>query len=146
MKVRGKMVIIESKQVGILYHFTDQEGLEGILNDGGLKTNYRNFISFTRSFLAPKSSTLEHQYVRITFDGNKLSNKYKFQPFADGGYEDEMEERILWPMRKVLKCDFSIIRIDILKKSLMKTFSKEDIEQFSNVKYPLFFVDTFRKR
>jgi hypothetical protein len=139
------MIIIESKNIGFLYHFTDEEGLNGFIDDGGLKSIHRNFISFTRSFSVPKSSTLEHQYIRLTFDGNKLSNKYKIKPFSDVGYGDEMEETISWPNRKVLPCLFALKRIDILKKSLMKTFSQEEINQYEKIKLPIFFVDSFKK-
>ena len=70
--------ISEAKSTGILYHytFTDTD-IYSILNDG-LRSN-RGFVSFTRNYkygeYTPKFK------IQIIIDGNKLSNRYKIQPF-----------------------------------------------------------------
>ena len=136
-------IINESKQVGIIYHFTDDESFWNIINDEGLKSSHFNFISFTRSFSNPKGSHLEYMNVRFSFDGNKLSNKFKIEPYSENKY-NEQEERIMWNQNRILKCFFALKRIDILKKSEIKNFSQLEILEFSKVKLPIYFVDKFK--
>ena len=38
----------EAKQVGKIYHATSYEGLQGILSDNTMKSNFSTGISFTR--------------------------------------------------------------------------------------------------
>lgn len=137
------IIVSESKQVGIIYHFTDDESFWSIINDEGLKSSYFDFISFTRSFSNPKGSHLEYMNVRFSFDGNKLSNKFKIEPYSESGY-NEQEERIVWKQNKILKCFFALKRIDILKKSEIKNFSQLEILEFLKVKLPIYFVDKFK--
>jgi hypothetical protein len=81
----------EGKQVGTLYHYTSAAGLKSILRSNRINAseesyNYEDqyFVSFTRNKNFHKRgmmSGVKTEY-RITLDGNKLSNKYKIQPFA----------------------------------------------------------------
>lgn len=76
-------LIKEAKQVGLLYHIFDIEGLLNILKTKSLKGyNYR-YISTTRNknfndYLGSRPSS----YFKIELDGDKLSNKYKIEPYA----------------------------------------------------------------
>jgi len=91
----------EGKQVGLLYHFTRTGNLITILKDNILKASDawatnddpRPFNSFTRNKNGWDVGGFPTD-VRITIDGNKLSNKYKIQPFNMDFGVDEMEERI----------------------------------------------------
>jgi len=96
-----KFQLFESKQVGILYHFTNLvslyyiirekrlsslrsvESFENLMNSYNLhdKSNWV-YISFTRNKNFYKTTTdLDHPATcRITIDGNKLSNHYKIYP------------------------------------------------------------------
>jgi hypothetical protein len=81
----------ESKQVGLLYHYTSESNLKNILKTNKLKSSEENymgneiyFISFTRNENFHKKNqkfNVKTEY-RITIDGDKLSNKYKIKPFA----------------------------------------------------------------
>lgn len=92
----------EAKQVGTLYHFTSYPSLIKIINSGFVltttQTDIQPYVSFTRNKRF-QSDTISTQ-VRLTVDGDKLSNKYKISPHADtkAGYgrksQDEAEERI----------------------------------------------------
>lgn len=126
--------IEEGKNIGDLYHFTDIEGLAGILDSNELKTSSTpsedhqrdfqylskekraqiqksgdkriNYISFSRnkSFYKQRTKIGRIPITRISFDGNKLSDKYKFIPFnyysgesateTDRFNDNEGEERI----------------------------------------------------
>jgi hypothetical protein len=92
--------ITEAKQVGNLYHFTND--LEKILQTNLLKaTSVKNSstplstVSFTRT---PHRTFDIARYSDsvLVIDGDKLSNKYKISPFKDPkvDWEDEMEERV----------------------------------------------------
>ena len=81
----------EAKQVGLLYHYTSEKGLKSILKSNKLNAStelYQGhelyFVSFTRNknFHKKGSNFNVKTDYRITIDGDKLSNKYKIQPFA----------------------------------------------------------------
>ncbi len=84
-------ILDEAKQVGILYHYTSEDGLKNILESNQLKSseeyymgNELYFISFTRNKNFHKKGMkwqIKTDY-RITLDGDKLSNRYKIKPFA----------------------------------------------------------------
>lgn len=91
--------LLEGKNIGPLYHFTNYRGLMGIIaNDFRLKSDIQPYVSFTRN-KGFKSYSIPME-VRITVDGNSLSNRYRLQSYADvkAGYgrgkEDESEERV----------------------------------------------------
>jgi hypothetical protein len=93
--------IIEGKQVGTIYHGTTINSLYSmIIKDKNIQLSsdkiglnsdaFYPYYSFTRN---PHIATFADE-VRIELDGDKMSNKYKFEPFKYGGTEDEAEERI----------------------------------------------------
>jgi len=100
----------EAKQIGDIYHFTSIEALTEMVKEynsitldiSGGSESASGYYSFTRN---PNLGTLseEKHHVRIKLDGDKMSNKYKFEPYADvksgedflkGGSHFESEERI----------------------------------------------------
>lgn len=115
-------IIKEQKQVGILYHFTTVDSLKSILIDEGLKNTTNKYISFTRNFDLLNTSDnfrIGKHIIRFVFDGDKLSTKYKIEPYLDRGWakriSNENEERIIIQRGKVLKCFNSLLEIDIIK-------------------------------
>lgn len=98
--------IFEKKQVGTIYHFTSLQNLCKIIDDdfvlksssetGGVLNSIEpiNYISFSRKYDFGAR-------VRITIDGDKLSERYKIEPFQDIAAEvnrtniPEAEERIV---------------------------------------------------
>lgn len=133
--------IYEEKQVGILYHFTQINWLEDIIKSNYvLKSSTRikingerkPIVSFTRQYDLPREAVyVSNSNVRITVNGDKLSNKYKIQPRADftssDGYKKEKEEAVFGD-----KIDIKnfIIQIDIL-------YDEEKFADFYNDKYQL---------
>ena len=100
-KIKLIDLLNEGKQVGLLYHFTRTNELTGILQNNILKASdmwatnddLRPFNAFTRNKNGWDVGGFPTD-VRITLDGDKLSNKYKIRPFDMGFGVDEMEERI----------------------------------------------------
>jgi hypothetical protein len=108
MKFRELYYLTESKQVGILYHFTNADELESILDSNAMVSNPHSqvsivlkepTISFTRSKNGiidkyPDSRTfnkniLPYGSIRISFDGNKLSSRYKIKPIDYSGIKTD---------------------------------------------------------
>jgi hypothetical protein len=99
--------LIEAKQVGTIYHFTTPKNVLDILSSNKLTAPDKPDISFTRNknyLNDPGSYGKGFSLVRLSIDGDKLSQNYKISPFHN--YEkfdktsDEYEERIF---RKDLK-------------------------------------------
>ncbi len=106
----------EGKQVGILYHFTSLSGGESIIKSNTLKPINYDFISLTRDKNLYKTSDhIEGGLVRLTLDGDKLSDNFKIKPYDEdqrkihGSFESE--ERINKPIKNIK--DY-IIKIDII--------------------------------
>ena len=87
--------LFEGKQVGDVYHFTPLSNLKNILLTRFLYPNDENQISVTRR---SNMSTRDFQdmknasILRITLDGDKISNKYKIRSFAFGADENDPED------------------------------------------------------
>jgi len=85
--------IFEGKQVGIIYHLTDNlYNLKRMLKDDEMKSKY-GYISFSRN----KNFSYRSRTIKIIFDGNQMSNRFKFEPYSysKNVYTDESEERII---------------------------------------------------
>jgi len=85
--------IFEAKQVGILYHWTHFSSLEDILKEDTMWSG-TGYISFSRN----KRLNYADRPILIIFDGDKMSNKFKFESYLYSGnlfYKREAEERIL---------------------------------------------------
>lgn len=106
--------INESKQVGIIYHYTNLQNFFSIINDNSLKSTgpdafNEHFISFTRNKNLHKNDNINTLYgmtISLIIDGDKLSNNYKIEPIdyfsknkkvqsfrGTNKYPDEDEER-----------------------------------------------------
>ena len=146
----------EAKQVGIVYHFVrttyvlNKVLTENILKSGrDIMFDGKKYpqISLTRDYELRDSITFVGDLwgeVRLTIDGNKLSNRYKIIPFVDltdydgsklerGKGSTESEEAVLSKEIKNIK-DY-ILQIDILKSadinSVMPLLEPtKDINQF----------------
>lgn len=145
---RYKSLFHEAKQVGVLYHFTKPAWLYQILLDNTLygtfnfKTKQKT-ISFTRQF------DLGLAFARIAVDGNKLSEKYKIEPYHDPNIgirsngKKEFEEMIRADQIK----NFSnyIIQIDISKRQFLTTdiSTTEDLLK-REYNFPINLVDSWK--
>jgi len=80
--MKFKNIINENKQIGIIYHFTTVYNTINILQENIINAIITNGISFTRNpdfYKYPRDGIITS--VKITVDGNKLSNKYKIKPY-----------------------------------------------------------------
>jgi len=133
------MSLLEAKQVGIIYHFTSMHSLFRILDTNKMKSNLGH-ISFSRNYRLGYNDT----DVRIVFDGNKMSNKFKFQPFMHGNpfYDDDPEK-----LRKM----YGDEREETIKKSsisgILKYVIKIDIlDEIQDYKSDMEKLEYFKKK
>jgi hypothetical protein len=122
----------EAKQVGILYHYTSYIGAAAILKSGKLKSNLEganrgtltnpiHSISFTRdkTFYQSTRYLQKPLHCRFVFDGDKLSNQFKIQPYAQSDFKKgtvdfEAEETIQSDNPVEIPINKYLIRVDIL--------------------------------
>ena len=105
----------EAKQVGILYHYTTPEALLNILKTDELKTGEYGVNSFTRNKnYHLKNECVRRGPVRITVNGDAMSNHTKFFPWnswvakdksrqKQKRYYDEWEERTYADIKGIKK-------------------------------------------
>lgn len=142
---RDFISISEGKQVGTLYHFTRLGNLSNMLDDGFDMTSNNEYISFTRDYNLIDYETRKNQlaknakmsnnwgedyFVRLSIDGDKLSNRYKIEPFMDikngvSHKSSESEERI----KGKSSLDDYIIQIDIVYGSLDKNNLEKELQK-----------------
>jgi len=120
--------LVESKQVGVIYHFTNLESLIYILFENVIASSRQEYISFTRNYNLKNTYNKEKPWsgVRIAVDGDMLTDRYKLSPYSDtvnGIKGEESEERIL--DNKIVGVIKLIKQIDIL---INNDFSKLDIK------------------
>jgi len=138
----------EAKQVGIIYHFTSMDNFPSIfesnklMSSGKLERNPRNnqkdviSISFTRNkdFWKGFTQLIFPPDVRIVIDGDKLSNKYRIEPFNYFNQKtknkehstDEREERIPFDKNydkpEVEDLDNYVMSYDFLLDNITKNY------------------------
>lgn len=103
----------EGKQVGILYHYTENWLLKQIIETNTLLAP----VSFTRSKDKETVFWVDAECV-LVIDGDKLSTKYKIRPYQSydekGRFFDEMEERV---DKNIINLNKYLIKIILYKTS-----------------------------
>ena len=129
----------EAKQVGTIYHFASLPNLINILKENRLRASNKvqKYISFTRDKNFYKASDTRTIWgvdteVRIVVDGDKLSTKYKIEPYnffntrkkMDLYDKGEYEERVVSPV--INNLDQYVIAYEILYINAMGENSDYD--------------------
>jgi len=152
----------ESKQVGIIYHFTTLSAIQKLTDKNFMAKygcdiltfiSYNNYISTTRDFMLTNNPLLDFNNsthpVRITLDGNKISRKYKVKPINGLQNPDSKifgtdlnhlrvkhkseKEEVICPLKdNIFPLKEYIIQIDFLNSS-----NEDEIEIFRKVKEEL---------
>ena len=104
-------ILAEAKQSGVLYHFTTLANIENIIKSKKIQKGEQKYVSLTRDFQLPMDKNYfnpDEYIVRISIDGDKLSENIKIIPHNDKDYPDEKEEGILndISMKYFLRVDF----------------------------------------
>lgn len=99
IKVAFTEFLVEmAKNYSTLYHFTTPAKIESILRDGKLKAGKEGYVSFTRDYQLPDDKNYFNtgEYiVRLSFDGEGITQNIKVQPIRDQKFPDEREEGTL---------------------------------------------------
>ena len=136
--IKLKDILKEAKQVGIIYHYTTFESGLKVLKLNQLKSDHtaestnakpvfgisftrdKRFNNTNRAVDFTNSSFGRTPQLRFTIDGNKLSNKFKVQPYSQGGRFDkgkkdfESEERVTSDKLFTIPLSNYLISIDLL--------------------------------
>lgn len=87
-------ILSEAKQVGTLYHLTNLDGMEFIMKSDKIVRKLYDGISFTRNkMLNFYEGHPARLYFKLIIDGDKLSNKYKIEPFKYHSQKDNVDFR-----------------------------------------------------
>lgn len=133
--------LLESKQVGVLYHFTDFQSSWALLADRTLKAKegggisaaggmfiidrYRDWVSLTRNFQLMKTVAAGGSGIwgdtRIAIDGDKLARHNRIEPYhdADGQLarqDNQAEERV---RKREVDLTGCILQVDVLVELVM---------------------------
>jgi len=136
--IKLKDILKEAKQVGIIYHYTTFEAGLKILQSNQLKSDHtaestnakpvfgisftrdKRFNNANRAVDFTNSSFGRTPQLRFTIDGNKLSNKFKIQPYSQQGAFSkdkksfESEERVTSDKLFTIPLSNYLISIDLL--------------------------------
>ena len=136
--IKLRDILKEAKQVGIIYHYTTFESGLKVLELNQLKSDHtaestnakpvfgisftrdKRFNNANRAVDFTNSSFGRTPQLRFTIDGNKLSNKFKVQPYSQGGRFDkgkkdfESEERVTSDKLFTIPLSNYLISIDLL--------------------------------
>jgi hypothetical protein len=86
--------LYESKSVGIIYHYTNPEALLKIIEENILKTGQYGWNYFTRNKnYHLKKELVRDEGIRITIDGNSLSNNNKITPYSSWVARDKSRHK-----------------------------------------------------
>lgn len=79
-------LLLEAKQVGTVYHFTSLSNIFYILEENILRPGIEfgsYYISLTRDSRFTQTTTYGEDFsICLVLDGDKLSSKYKIEPFS----------------------------------------------------------------
>lgn len=93
----SEYILKEAKQVGYIYHFTTLSNIEKIIKSNKIEKGKEGYVSLTRDFQLPNYNGYFNSgeyIVRITIDGNKLSENTKIKPISDKSFNDEREDGV----------------------------------------------------
>lgn len=159
------IILMESIATPILYHFTNSDSLKNILVNNNLlltsnissKSDQKGNASYYMSFTRTKSTKSGYgtkfrrpNSVRITFDGTKLNNNYKFLPIDYWQYPktpelmlqqsgDETEDRLVSDKDSIPNANKYIKRVDMFVND--KGVYKEVIDNANRLGIEIFFYD-----
>jgi len=126
--------LLESKQVGILYHIMDYSSLLFNLTNDQIGGGSNHKLSFSRSKYyseipnhLPKNKVLS----RFVLNGDKLSNRYKIKSVKDLDIKtDEYEEQIIGIVKHL---HTYLIKLQIYKEVLNAIDSYEELNKIKDV-------------
>jgi hypothetical protein len=129
--------IKESKQVGILYHYTSYNRALKIL-----ETNILESIGYKKKYVSFTRNKNFHRYLRsvslqcrFVVDGTKLSENYRVIPFSDFSHshypdKDEQEEKIKGSIVDFRKF---ILKLQLFDTNLLYKIDIDNYKQFCEV-------------
>ena len=133
--------LAESKNEGIIYHFTHLMNLYFILESKTFLTRYNDLpkYNYDYSVSCTRNKSFTWGGIRIMLDGDKISNRFVIKPVTYFKFNKSQSEERIFTNKETFPIFDYIIQIDILEH--LKNDDKfDDVQKMlndNNIKYNL---------
>lgn len=109
--------LIESKKIGVIYHFTHFMNLYFILESKTFMTRYNDLpkYNYDYSISCTRNKSFKWGDVRIILDGDRISNHYVVKPVSYFKFNKSQSEERIFTNKEIFPIFDYIIQIDILE-------------------------------
>lgn len=109
--------LIESKKIGVIYHFTHFMNLYFILESKTFMTRYNDLpkYNYDYSISCTRNKSFKWGDVRIILDGDRISNHYVVKPVSYFKFNKTQSEERIFTNKEIFPIFDYIIQIDILE-------------------------------
>ena len=141
-RIQSMMGLInESKNIGIIYHFTHLMNLSFILESKTFMTRYNDMPKFKYDYSVSctRNKSFAWGGVRIMLDGDKISQKYVIKPVSYFKFNRSQSEERIFTNNETFPIFDYILQIDIIDHLKDDDMYNDVIELLdkSNIKHNL---------
>lgn len=133
--------LIESKKIGVIYHFTHFMNLYFILESKTFMTRYNDLpkYNYDYSISCTRNKSFKWGDVRIILDGDRISNHYVVKPVSYFKFNKSQSEERIFTNKETFPIFDYIIQIDILEYLKSDDMFDEVLKMLNdnNLKYNL---------
>jgi hypothetical protein len=141
IKTTLKDYLVESKHIGVIYHFTHLMNLYFILENKTFMSRYNDLskYNYDYSVSCTRNKSFKWGGIRIMLDGDKISNSFVVKPVSYFKFNKSQSEERIFTNKETFPIFDYIIQIDILEH-LKDDDMFDDVLKLlneSNIKYNL---------
>jgi hypothetical protein len=141
IKTTLKDYLVESKHIGVIYHFTHLMNLYFILENKTFISRYNDLskYNYDYSVSCTRNKSFKWGGIRIMLDGDKISNSFVVKPVSYFKFNKSQSEERIFTNKETFPIFYYIIQIDILEH-LKDDDMFDDVLKLlneSNIKYNL---------
>jgi hypothetical protein len=141
IKTTLKDYLVESKHIGVIYHFTHLMNLYSILENKTFMSRYNDLskYNYDYSVSCTRNQSFKWGGIRIMLDGDKISNSFVVKPVSYFKFNKSQSEERIFTNKETFPIFDYIIQIDILEH-LKDDDMFDDVLKLlneSNIKYNL---------
>jgi hypothetical protein len=141
IKTTLKDYLVESKHIGVIYHFTHLMNLYSILENKTFMSRYNDLskYNYDYSVSCTRNKSFKWGGIRIMLDGDKISNSFVVKPVSYFKFNKSQSEERIFTNKETFPIFDYIIQIDILEH-LKDDDMFDDVLKLlneSNIKYNL---------
>jgi hypothetical protein len=141
IKTTLKDYLVESKHIGVIYHFTHLMNLYFILKDKTFISRYNDLpkYNYDYSVSCTRNKSFKWGGIRIMLNGDKISNHFVVKPVSYFKFNKSQSEERIFTNKETFPIFDYIIQIDILEHLKDDDMFEEVLKLLneSNIKYDL---------